>query len=221
MFNKYYQKSYSQCGEDCIINFLRNVLELRPFTYLDIGANHPFRMSNTAMFYKAGCSGVLIEPDPLLYRLLKKKRGKDTVLNCGITPIPSTEQLDFYLMDPPSLNTFSLEDAQRYTAMGHEIKEHLKISCHTVMEVIDEYFDSAPTLISIDCEGIDQEILESIDFTKVRPEIICIETIEYRNDMTGKKVTEIPEFMSGVGYFPFGDTFINTIFLDRNKWKPK
>lgn len=51
-FRKY---SYSQCGEDLVINF---VLELicgsRPKRYLDVGANHPFRLSNTALLYAAG-----------------------------------------------------------------------------------------------------------------------------------------------------------------------
>jgi len=220
MFKKDYQTSYSQCGEDCIINFLRNVLELQPFTYLDIGANHPFKMSNTAMFYKMDFRGVLVEPEPLLYRQLKKKRKHDKVLNCGITQTPS-EGLDFYLLDPPSLNTFSKEDALRYSKMGHKIRKIIHIPCLTVMDIINKYFDSPPTLISIDCEGLDIQILKSIDYSTVRPEIICIETIEYRNDMTGEKIPEIPLFMEKMGYFVFADTFINTIFLDKNKWKPK
>ncbi len=49
-----YEKSYSQCGEDLIVKFiLRDVMgEKRNISYMDIGANHPIRLSNTYLFYK-------------------------------------------------------------------------------------------------------------------------------------------------------------------------
>jgi hypothetical protein len=56
--------SYSQCGEDIIINFILTCLKIDKPTYMDIGAHHPFRFSNTALFYEAGCHGINIEPDP-------------------------------------------------------------------------------------------------------------------------------------------------------------
>lgn len=220
MFKRFYQKSFSQCGEDCIVNFLRNVLKIDPFSYLDIGAHHPFRMNNTASFYKMGYSGVLVEPDPTFYRLLKKSRKRDIVLNCGITPTHTNEKLTFFLIDPPSLNTFSREDAERYESMGHKIIKTIDIPCLTVTELIERYFPSQPTFVSIDCEGLDVQILKSINFMKNRPGIISVETLEYRNDMKGEKNLEIPNIMDKAGYFAFSDTFINTIFLDRAKWKP-
>src|ERR1051326_3625789 len=33
-------------------------------TYLDIGASHAMKMSNSALAYERGGSGVLVEPDP-------------------------------------------------------------------------------------------------------------------------------------------------------------
>lgn len=53
---KYSQKSYSQCGEDIIINFLlrRLGLDSSSIFYIDIGAHHPYYLSNTAFFMKKG-----------------------------------------------------------------------------------------------------------------------------------------------------------------------
>lgn len=218
MFRKYYQPSYSQCGEDCIINALRNMLELKNFTYLDIGANHPFRLNNTAMFYKMGFSGVIVEPDPILFNTLKRKRNRDTVLHLGITLQPS-DGFDFFLMDPPTLNTFSEDEARRYADMGHRIKEKIKVPCLNVMEVMEKYFPKPPNFISIDCEGLDVEILQSINFARIRPEIICIETLEYTTDLTGRKILAIPAFMEEAGYTVFADTYINTIFVDKERLK--
>ena len=52
-------------------------------------ANHPFLISNTYYFYRNGYTGTLIEPDPTLYKDLKKKRPSDIILNCGITKTES------------------------------------------------------------------------------------------------------------------------------------
>ncbi|MFM6249337.1 MAG: hypothetical protein ACKPEQ_09345, partial [Dolichospermum sp.] len=57
--------SYSQCGEDLIINFIFNNLGIINPSYLDIGAHHPTYLSNTYSFYRKGCQGVCVEPDPV------------------------------------------------------------------------------------------------------------------------------------------------------------
>jgi hypothetical protein len=60
-----YKKSYSQAGEDIIIDYLTDVMHLGDnWTWLDIGTHHPRHASNTAMFYKKGKHGINVEPDP-------------------------------------------------------------------------------------------------------------------------------------------------------------
>lgn len=68
-----------------IIDFIRkNILNLEEFTYLYIGANDPFYVNNTALFYKLGYKGVLIEPDIKMFNKLKRKRPKDKILKLGV-----------------------------------------------------------------------------------------------------------------------------------------
>ena len=62
-----YYKSYSQSGEDLIIRFIFESLKILKPNYLDIGAFKPFELSNTALFYENGCTGVLVEPNPDLF----------------------------------------------------------------------------------------------------------------------------------------------------------
>jgi hypothetical protein len=79
------QYSYSQSGEDLIVKFLLEMmLGKRPKKYLDIGANHPFYISNTALLYAEGGAGILVEPDPYFAKLLRNKRPRDRVLQSGI-----------------------------------------------------------------------------------------------------------------------------------------
>jgi hypothetical protein len=55
-------KSYSQEGEDMI---LRRIFEgQEKGFYVDVGAHHPRRFSNTYYFYKLGWAGVNLEPNP-------------------------------------------------------------------------------------------------------------------------------------------------------------
>ena len=55
--------SYSQAGEDAVINFLFNDYGKKQIQYLDLGTNIPHRDNNTYLFYKKGSSGVCVEAD--------------------------------------------------------------------------------------------------------------------------------------------------------------
>lgn len=72
--------------------------------------------------------------------------------------------------------------------------------------------------MSLDTEGYVFKILKSLDFKNFRPEVFCVETLTYTENKTEKKETEIIDFMIEKGYFVYADTYINTIFVDKNKW---
>ena len=58
MFNNPFRKtSFSQCGEDCIVDFMFKFKKIEKPSYIDIGAFHPFELSNTAKFYLTGSRG--------------------------------------------------------------------------------------------------------------------------------------------------------------------
>ena len=52
--NNFLRKSYSQCGEDLLVDYIFKLRGITQPTYLDIGANHPYFISNTAKFYQQG-----------------------------------------------------------------------------------------------------------------------------------------------------------------------
>jgi hypothetical protein len=81
--------------------------------------------------------------------------------------------------------------------------------------VIARHFHPCPNLVSLDTEGMDLAILESLDFQKYRPEVFCIETLTNTED---RKMIEIVEFMLSKGYVVYADTFVNTIFVEQQCW---
>ena len=72
-----YKVSYSQKGEDLIIKHIFDGLGIVEPSYLDIGAHHPYHISNTALFYKNGSRGINIEPDPDLFVEINRVRKED------------------------------------------------------------------------------------------------------------------------------------------------
>lgn len=209
-----YKKSYSQCGEDLIVRHMFDFLKITSPTYLDIGAHHPQYLSNTFLFYELGASGVNIEPDPTLFREFPKQRSRDTNLNIGISNIEG--ELPFYVMSVPTLNTFSEADAQAAVAQGRvKIDKVLPVKVRPINAVLSETLGKAPLdFLSIDVEGLDFAILSSMDFGLWRPKVICAETITYSETNQGKKIPEIAGLLHDLGYEPYADTHINTIFVD-------
>jgi len=213
-----YKKCYAQSGEDMIMAFIILHLKLQNITYLDIGCHHPYFLSNTAFFYENGATGVCVEPDPLLFKVIAEERKRDVCLNAGIGT-SNQSSADFYIMSEKTLNTFSKEDAVRYESYGSKkIEQVIKVPLIRVNEVMEKYFNPCPTIVSLDTEGFDLEILKSIDFKKFRPQIFCIETITYTENGTEEKVFPILDFMKQNGYFVYADTYINSIFIDKQTW---
>lgn len=213
------KSSYSQTGEDLIIWFVCEVIGIEKPSYLDIGAHHPFKMSNTALFYEKGCRGVNVEANPLKHMKFITCRKEDINLNIGIADKAGI--LDFYVMSDDKLSTFSEKESKELVAKGYcTICEVLRINTLTINQVISEHCsDKCPDILSVDTEGIDFEIVSSLDFSKHSPAVICIETISYSLEGKGEKNKAIIEFLESKGYFLFADTYINSIFVKENLWR--
>lgn len=213
---KYKKNSYSQCGEDLIIEHIMNSLKIEKPKYIDIGAHHPFYLSNTALFYLKGSTGINIEPDPYLFKEFKKYRKRDLNLNIGVHS--HEDELDFYIMSARTLNTFSESEAQRYAKeYGYKIKSIEKVKVDNTSNIIFNYCNgNFPDILSLDVEGIELDILKSIDYSKNYPVVVCCETLSFSNRGDGIKNTDIINFLKSVGYVVYADTYINTIFVKKD-----
>lgn len=212
--------SYAQAGEDLIIDFIARAMRIDEVTYLDIGAHHPVQFSNTYLFYKRGFRGVLVEPDPELMASIKRARPRDICVEAGVGVQPVADAR-FFVMSTRTLNTFSEDEAKRYEAMGtHRIEKTISVPIVTVDSILAERFPhKEPTLVSIDVEGLDFEVLSTLDLKRRRPPIICVETLQYSETREEVKDMQISRLMSEHDYFAYGDTYINTIFVDIIRWR--
>ncbi len=218
--------SYSQNGEDLIIKDLFSHLGICQPSYLDIGANEPFLISNTYLFYSKGSKGVCIEPNLYLYKKFIRQRERDTCINAGIAFDEKTEA-DFYQFpkEANGLGTFSKQEAVFWETTGNEkvgkykVEAIIKTPLVSINDIMEKYFKQHPNFISLDVEGLDLEILQTIDFIKYKPEVFCVETLGYSNDNKETKNKTLINLLESKGYFVYADTYINTIFCRKEIYK--
>ena len=213
--NSFPKKSYSQTGEDLIIKHLLESLKINKIFYLDIGAHHPKYLSNTYLFYRQGSSGICIEPDPKLFKRIKLARRRDVCLNVGISD-QTNEKLNFFIMDIPTLNTFSKSEAEKMES--DKLCRIKKIITVPVMSINDLFlkYNKKIDLLTIDTEGFDEKILASLDFSKYRPFIICVESVSYQGSEIDNRGNDLNSMLIDKGYKLYADTHINSIYIDNS-----
>jgi FkbM family methyltransferase len=216
------KQSYSQQGEDLIVESIFESLGTRNPSYLDIGAADPIRINNTYLFYRKGCRGVLVEPNPAYCRKLKVERPRDKVLNVGVG-FTGDKEADYYMIggadDSADLNTFSKKQAESYSAKTNGegfVEKVIKMPMVNINVMMQENFGGAPSFLSIDTEGVDFDILGSLDFDRFRPSVVCVETLVFGTRRVEAKILDL---MQSKDYIVRGGTFVNTIFVDNRLLK--
>jgi len=209
-------RSFSQCGEDIIINFMNDNLLRKPcLTYMDIGAHDPYNLSNTAYFYQKGWRGVNIEPNPILFKKFLKKRPDDINLNIGIGD--KTATLPFYILDSATMSTFSKDECDDLIKNhGFKLDKTIEVSVMSLEDVVAKYLNNRmPELLFVDAEGYEDFIIRSIDFSRLRPCIICFETVKYNRTINIKnKEYDLVDYLKTQGYELIADTYVNSIMID-------
>lgn len=167
-------KSYSQEGEDILLNL---ILDNNNGFYVDIGAHHPYKYSNTALLHKKGWSGINIDALPESIALFNKHRPNDKNLNVGIGAKEGL--MTYYQFQDSAYNTFDKNQAESVISSGFqkEIKKLTKVPIRPLRDVLSQHQDCFERidLLDIDVEGWDLECLRSNDWNRFRPKIILVE----------------------------------------------
>ena len=205
---------YSQEGEDMIL--ARVFGEKRDGFYVDIGAHHPTRFSNTKYFYDLGWRGINIDAKPGSMKLFNEERLRDINLEFAVSD--REENLKFYLFNEPALNTFSSDFAVNYSQIEpYKIIKVIDINTLRLDRILEKYLplEQRIDFISIDVEGFDYRVIKSNNWEKYSPTIVLIEfqTDDLRSFLSDKLYLE----MSNLGYTFFAKT-VNTIFFKKHNF---
>lgn len=155
---------------------LRRHFERRaPGTYVDVGALHPWRYSNTYWAYLEGWSGLNIDATPGSMDAFRRARPRDRNVEAAVADGART--ITFFAFDEPALNTFDPAAVQRAQADGYRVVEERELRTTTLAELLREHLPGARIdFLSVDVEGFDADVLRSNDWDAFAPEVVLAET---------------------------------------------
>lgn len=210
LFDRYGYVSYSQEGEDMIVKrFMEHVG--RGF-YVDVGAYHPKRFSNTYYFYKKGWRGINIDATPGSMQLFNKLRPRD--INLEVAVSNTEETLTFHKFNNAPINTFSKELSRKRNHHGpFKIREEVPMKTKPLSKILDRHLspDQEIDFLTIDVEGMDLQVLQSNNWQRYRPTLVLVEELNFDSIEN----SEVAEFLDRQGYHFCAKTY-NTVFYQKD-----
>jgi FkbM family methyltransferase len=199
---------YAQDGEDLILDRLLDGQEAG--FYVDVGAHHPLRISNTYLFYLRGWRGINIDAEPGSMRPFRRYRSRDINVECGVAAQPG--RLPYYRFDEPALNTFDQAEARLKDRPPYRLIEQVDVAVRRLDDLLTEYLPVGQGIdfLTIDVEGKDREVLESNDWSLFRPRYVLAETL--RTDMLQLAACPVVQFLAEQGYKPVAKAYNTTFF---------
>jgi FkbM family methyltransferase len=208
-YKSYYSISYSQEGEDLILRGYFN--QIKKGVFVDIGAHHPVRFSNTYLLYMQGWSGINIDAMPGSMASFNKIRKRDFNLEYAISDIE--EELTYFAYNEPALNGFSKDlKSERDGKDGYKVISEYSIKTKTLEWILDTYLEADQTidLMTVDVEGFDLKVLSSNNWEKYSPTFMVVEDLDF--DINNPKKSEMFNFLVSKGYNLTAKTKNNLIF---------
>lgn len=208
---------FSQTGEDIIIQeIIKKRLKRKKGFYIDVGCNDPIIWSNTFKLYLEGWHGINIDANPKLIERVKQIKKKDISLCYAISD--KEEEVSFFESDTHAVSTINKETYQQWNKTWN-FKEPQVMQAKRLDSLLDQYLspDQEIDLLSIDVEGHDINVLQSIDLYKYRPKLIIIEMhkFSFENYRSNPTVDYLEKHnFSMVGYVTMNGYFIDNKFTN-------
>ena len=201
-------KHYSQYNEeDFLLKYFNNK---NNGILIDIGAADGKTNSNSRYLLEfLNWSGILIEPHPEYYKLLfDLYNGNNNIKLYNIGIYNKEVVLPFYrfgTVEEGQVSTFS--ESFKTRVEGHhdnKYSESINIECNTIANILKQNNLFDIDFMTLDCEGLDMEVLDSNEWDTFRPKLICI---EHSMDKT-----TLSNFMSSKNYIKIHETIGNSFY---------
>jgi FkbM family methyltransferase len=210
--------SFSQSGEDRIVHYLFRLRSVARPRYLDVGAHHPWFLSNTALFYVEGARGINVDANRELIAAFERERPQDHNLACAVGGAAGT--VDLHVFADAALSTASPAEAERLQRAGQQRLRVEAVPVRTLLDIVErEGGGAVPDLLNVDVEGLEQEILAPLAGQPCLPSVLVVETAGYAPDGAGPKRQDLVDFIAGLGYRLYADTQLNSIFVRPGFWR--
>jgi FkbM family methyltransferase len=188
-------QSYTQNAEDVVLwRALRGVDHGR---YIDVGANDPCNDSLTIAFYQRGWTGITVEPDPHFAAMQRERRPGDIVVEAAITEADGGTVI-LHVVDDTGLSTLDDERA-RLHALSRQTHD-VAVPTRRLDSVLQDAGWAGQDIhfMTVDTEGSERMVLETVDLSKWRPWILVVEATEPNTTRSTRRDWE--DVVLGAGY---------------------
>ena len=175
--------------------------------YVDFGAARPRNNSNTWTFYERGWRGLLVEPNTSFLYMLNYRRPGDKVYPVAVRNYKG--QTPFHIRGEVSSVISSWTESE-----PHRIDVDSLAVCERTDELLAKFPEDRDQcrFCSIDVEGAERELLETIDWSTFQPEVFCIEYRRYDPVKLGEDMSgEWKGLLEAQGYKEVARTALNII----------
>jgi FkbM family methyltransferase len=179
LFDVHCVRSYSQEGEDLILSklFAAQLAESGyAGFYVDVGAHHPKRFSNTYYFYKRGWRGINVDAMPGSMKAFDRERPRDVNVEAAVSDRRATHV--YCAFRDPAYNGFLSESTrQSIVESGMELLWTRELPTQRLDDLLAERLPQGQRIdfLSVDVEGHDLAVLRSMDWTRHRPRAVVVE----------------------------------------------
>ncbi len=185
------REKYSQGEEDKFINYyFKN--KLKGF-YIDIGCYHPILYSNTAKLYNKGWSGINLDLNQTSIDLFNIVRKRDKNFCAAISNQNNDVNcyIDSNFSPLNSLNKkFSDYTIKKFSKGNSTLIKVKTFKLLKLLELNKIYYNDID-FINIDVESHDLEVLQGIDFTKIKPKLLCVEMFNESGDINSLNIRNL------------------------------
>jgi len=206
----YKRNSYSQAGEDMILAQLFN--EKMNGFYIDVGAYHPRKYSNTYLFYRRGWCGINIDASPGSMLLFQRERSRDINIEAAVSD--KNIKTTFLCYNEPAYNALK-SDTKISNPPPANLIETVDLSTVRLDQLIHEHLPAGQAIdfLDIDVEGNELAVLQSNDWSSFRPRVILVEAL--KQNMTDVQNSELHRFLTTHEYSLWYKTNYTLFYISR------
>jgi FkbM family methyltransferase len=211
-FYKVFGSVAPQEGENIILE--RIFCKKKKGFYVDVGAHHPIRFSNTLNLYQRGWNGINIEPNEETIKVFNKMRPRDINLNIAISTMKNS--CVYYKFKEAALNTTDINILKMRERQGYKCIKKIDVQTQTLSQVLSKYckINSAIDILKIDVEGKELDVLKSNNWKKFIPEIIICEIINV--DIVKMLNNSVYKFLKSKNYLLYCKLIQNVFFVHKS-----
>lgn len=198
----------SQFGEDVALwHYFQGV---KDGFYVDVGAHHPFRYSNTYLLHRfRSWRGINIDLDERAVDELRTHRPRDLNLLAAISADEATR--DLVLVELGARNTLDPELARGVERDGI-VYDRRTVETVTLASILDAHLPEGQEidLLNVDVEGLDLDVLRGNDWSRYRPRVVAVE--RHGLDLAAVAADEGHKLLASQGYRLMSHVVVTSIY---------